>query len=267
MHEGNAHLSCRKEREGLSTFSAFIIIVIIIVIIVTITAINRNDRQSFLLSNKISPLATVSHSRDHSQFTGYHDNDDDNNTGYHDNGRQKDNTVEKQRKKDQIKNVEGGAIDEAVVDYSTCTKGWGSTKGRGSRKGRGSTKERDEYGLAVKSKMATRPLPPIPTNTTPKESERNITTPTTPTNITTPTTPTNITLYPPPPPPSTPQGGVGVPPPPPPPPPMGRVIGPGIGNNRPKTKRVNWDKVQGTNLEGTIWREVRLDKWQTDRYR
>ena len=24
MHEGNAHLSCRKEREGLSTFSAFI---------------------------------------------------------------------------------------------------------------------------------------------------------------------------------------------------------------------------------------------------
>ena len=25
MHEGNAHLSCRKEREGLSTFSAFIL--------------------------------------------------------------------------------------------------------------------------------------------------------------------------------------------------------------------------------------------------
>ena len=28
-HEGNAHLSCRKEREGLSTFSAFIIVVIV----------------------------------------------------------------------------------------------------------------------------------------------------------------------------------------------------------------------------------------------
>ena len=27
MHEGNAHLSCRKEREGLSTFSAFITII------------------------------------------------------------------------------------------------------------------------------------------------------------------------------------------------------------------------------------------------
>ena len=27
MHEGNAHLSCRKEREGLSTFSAFILVI------------------------------------------------------------------------------------------------------------------------------------------------------------------------------------------------------------------------------------------------
>ena len=29
MHEGNTHLSCRKEREGLSTFSAFITIIIV----------------------------------------------------------------------------------------------------------------------------------------------------------------------------------------------------------------------------------------------
>ena len=32
-HEGNAHLSCRKEREGLSTFSAFIIIIIMLLLL------------------------------------------------------------------------------------------------------------------------------------------------------------------------------------------------------------------------------------------
>ena len=36
MHEGNAHLSCRKEREGLSTFSAFIVIVVIIIVIIIV---------------------------------------------------------------------------------------------------------------------------------------------------------------------------------------------------------------------------------------
>ena len=121
--------------------------------------------------------------------------------------------------------------------------------------------------VAVKMKMAARPLPPLPMN----DSMGNRSLQATPTNTTTtlssipqvgvpppppPPTPQGEVGVPPPPPPPTPQGGVGVPPPPPPPPPMGGVIGPS-GINRPKTKRVNWDKIQGTNLEGTIWREVR----------
>ena len=41
MHEGNAHLSCRKEREGLSTFSAFIIISMMIIIVLYTRAVSE----------------------------------------------------------------------------------------------------------------------------------------------------------------------------------------------------------------------------------
>lgn len=69
---------------------------------------------------------------------------------------------------------------------------------------------------------------------------------------------TTVVVSPPPPPPPTPKtgpGGTPAPPPPPLPPPPPSVGG--IGQQPPsKFKRVNWDKLQGQTVEGTIWREV-----------
>ena len=53
-------------------------------------------------------------------------------------------------------------------------------------------------------------------------------------------------------PPPTPQGGIPVPPPPPPTLPGAA----GVDSHRSNLKRVNWEKIHGT--EGTIWREVGL---------
>ena len=71
------------------------------------------------------------------------------------------------------------------------------------------------------------------------------------TNIATP----DKSLVPPPPPPPTPQTG-GIPAPPPPPPPPIPPVGGIEDSSRPKMKKVNWEKIKGQGLEGTIWREV-----------
>ena len=196
-------------------------------------------------SKKVSPLAMVTlrhHQRDQRDKTGYHDNETEERQQY-----VSTSSAQRTRKKKRV----GGASDVGVA-------------GRGDYEG----------SLRRKKDISTRPLPPLPSSNTPpasvdrnvKINKRKTSTPSpSPSNgstLTATATPNTSppVLSPPPPPPSTPQGGVGVPPPPPPPPappPPLPTNGPG-GSNRPKTKRVNWDKVQGQSLEGTIWREVQI---------
>ena len=62
-------------------------------------------------------------------------------------------------------------------------------------------------------------------------------------------------IPPPPPPMSTPQEGAGPHPPPPPPPPP-----PSLGRQNDKglhLKRVNWEKLSASNVQGTVWSQVR----------
>ncbi len=151
-------------------------------------------------------------------------------------GQQSSSDEDTPTKMGRVKQV-GGATEDIRTEKKTRNK-------------RSSEKKR-------KDSMATRPLPPIPNNDS-KSSAQNkgagssgntTPLPSTPSVKSVPTTPT-ISIPPPPPPIS----GVPPPPPAPPPPLVGSLP---IGSNRPKTKRVNWDKLQGQSLEGTIWREVR----------
>ena len=63
---------------------------------------------------------------------------------------------------------------------------------------------------------------------------------------------TASSIPPPPPPMSTPQGGVGPHPPPPPPPP---ALG-GQNDRGLHLKRVNWEKLSASNVQGTVWSQV-----------